>query len=97
LNDKDQLILKVHQISELEDCYYASGDSIVMTLLGRTCSIIVASRGKHTRSNPHLPLATLEVDSEAVRRKGKSSAKEVSITETGNVPSPSMKTPFSYS
>jgi hypothetical protein len=57
----------------------------------------VASRGRHTRSNPHLPLATSEADSEAVRRKGKSSAKEVSIAETGNTPSPSVKTPFSYS
>jgi uncharacterized small protein (DUF1192 family) len=57
----------------------------------------VASRGRHTRSNPHLPLATPEANSEAVRRKGKSSAKEVSIVETGNTPSPSVRTPFSYS
>jgi ribonuclease HI len=32
---------------------------------------------------------------EAVRRKGKSSAKEVSAVEKGNTPSPSVKTPFS--
>jgi hypothetical protein len=57
----------------------------------------VASRGRNTRSNPHLPLATLEADVEAVRRKGKSSAKEVSIDETGNAPSPSVRTPLSYS
>jgi hypothetical protein len=49
------------------------------------------------RSNPHLPLATPEADSEAVHRKGKSSAKEVSIAETGNAPSPSVRTPLSYS
>jgi hypothetical protein len=49
------------------------------------------------RSNPHLPLATPEDDLEVVRRKGKSSAKEVSIAETGNAPSPSVRTPFSYS
>jgi hypothetical protein len=55
----------------------------------------VASRGRHTRSHPQLPLATLEADSEAVRRKGKSSAKEVPIAETGNTPSPSVRTPFS--
>jgi hypothetical protein len=55
----------------------------------------VASRGRHTRSNPHLPLATPEADLEAARRKGKSSAKEVSVTEKGNMPSPSVKTPFS--
>jgi uncharacterized small protein (DUF1192 family) len=57
----------------------------------------VASRGRHTRSNPHLPLATPEADLEAVRRKGKSSSKGVSIAEKGNTPSPSVKTPFSYS
>jgi uncharacterized small protein (DUF1192 family) len=57
----------------------------------------VALRGRHTRSNPHLPLATPEADSEAVRRKGKSSAKEVPIAEIGNAPSPSVRTPLSYS
>jgi hypothetical protein len=55
----------------------------------------VAFRGRHTRSHPQLPLATPEADSEAVRRKGKSSAKEVPIAETGNTPSPSVRTPFS--
>ena len=55
----------------------------------------MASRGRHTRSHPQLPLATLEADSEAVRRKGKSSAKEVPIAETGYTPSPSVRTPFS--
>jgi uncharacterized small protein (DUF1192 family) len=57
----------------------------------------VASRGRHTRSNPHLPLATPEAHSEVVRRKGKSSAKEVPIIKTGNAPSPSVRTPLSYS
>jgi uncharacterized small protein (DUF1192 family) len=57
----------------------------------------VASRGRHTRSNPHLPLATPEADAEAVRRKGKISAKEFYVDETGNTPSPSVRTPFSYS
>jgi uncharacterized small protein (DUF1192 family) len=55
----------------------------------------VAFRGRHTRSHPHLPLATPEADPEVVRRRGKSSAKEVSIAETGNTPSPSVRTPFS--
>ena len=55
----------------------------------------MAFRGKHTRSHPHFPLATPEADSEVVRRRGKSSAKEVSIVETGNTPSPSVRTPFS--
>ena len=49
------------------------------------------------RSNPHLPLATPEADLEAVHKKGKSSAKGVPIVEKGNTPSPSVKTPFSYS
>jgi hypothetical protein len=57
----------------------------------------VASRGRHTRSNPHLPLATPEADLEAVRRKGKRAAKEVSVDEKGNTPSPSVRTPFSDS
>jgi hypothetical protein len=55
----------------------------------------VASKGRHTRSNPHLPLATPEENLEAVRRKRKSSAKEVSIEEKCNTPSPSVKTPSS--
>jgi hypothetical protein len=57
----------------------------------------VASRGRHTRSNPHLPLATPEANLEAVRRKGKRAAKEVSVDEKGNTPSPSVRTPFSDS
>jgi hypothetical protein len=47
------------------------------------------------RSHPHLPLATPKADPEAVRRRGKSSAKEVSIAEIGNTPSPSVRNPFS--
>jgi hypothetical protein len=42
-----------------------------------------------------LPLATPEEYLEAVRRKGKRAAKEVSAVEKGNTPSPSVKTPFS--
>jgi hypothetical protein len=57
----------------------------------------VASRGRHTRSNPHLPLATPEEDLEAVRRKGKRAAKEVSVDEKGNTPSSSVRTPYSDS
>jgi ribonuclease HI len=44
-----------------------------------------------------LPLATPEADLEAVRRKGKRAAKEVSVDEKGNTPSPSVRTPFSDS
>jgi ribonuclease HI/uncharacterized small protein (DUF1192 family) len=55
----------------------------------------VASRGRHTRSNPHFPLVTPEADLEAVCRKGKRAAKEVSADEKGNTPSPSVRTPFS--
>jgi hypothetical protein len=55
----------------------------------------MASRGRHTRSNPHLPLATPEADLEAVCRKGKRSAGEFPIDEKGNTTSPSVETPFS--
>jgi ribonuclease HI len=44
-----------------------------------------------------LPLATPDEDLEAVRRKGKRAAKEVSADEKGNTPSPSVRTPFSDS
>jgi hypothetical protein len=57
----------------------------------------VASRGRHTRSNPHFPLVTPEADLEAVHRKGKRAAKEVSVDKKGNTPSPSVRTPFSDS
>jgi hypothetical protein len=57
--------------------------------------LIVAFRGKHTRSHPQLPLATPEMDPEAVLRKGKASEEEVSITELGNPPYPSVGAPFS--
>jgi ribonuclease HI/uncharacterized small protein (DUF1192 family) len=42
-------------------------------------------------------LATPEENLEAVRRKGKRAAKEVSADQKGNTPSPSMRTPFSDS
>jgi hypothetical protein len=42
-------------------------------------------------------LATPEEDLEAVRRKGKRAAREVSVDEKGNTPSPSVRTPFSES
>jgi hypothetical protein len=55
----------------------------------------VAFRGRHTWSHPQLPLATPEADPEAVLKRGKSFAEEVSIAEIGNPPSPSVRTPFS--
>jgi hypothetical protein len=57
----------------------------------------VASRGRHTRSNPHLPLATPEADSEAVLRRGKAPQEESFVFESGISPPPSIRTPFSYS
>jgi hypothetical protein len=57
----------------------------------------VASRGRHTRSHPQLPLATPEADPEVIIRKGKASEGETSTTEPGNFPSPSVETPFSSS
>jgi uncharacterized small protein (DUF1192 family) len=55
----------------------------------------VASRGRHTRSNAHLPLATPEADTEAACRTGKRFAKEASVAETGISPPPAVKTPLS--
>jgi hypothetical protein len=57
--------------------------------------LIVAFRGRHTRSHPQLPLATPETDPEVVLRKGKASEEEASTAEPGNPPSPSVGTPFS--
>jgi hypothetical protein len=57
----------------------------------------VASRGRHTRSHPQLPLATPEADPEVIFRKGKASEGETSTAEPGNLPSPSVGTPFSSS
>jgi ribonuclease HI len=55
----------------------------------------VAFRGRHTRSHPQLPLATPENDPEVVLRKGKAPEAEASTAETGNPPSPFVRTPFS--
>jgi ribonuclease HI len=55
----------------------------------------VAFRGRHTRSHPQLPLATPETDPEVVLRKGKAPEEEAFTAETGNPPSPSVRTPFS--
>jgi hypothetical protein len=57
--------------------------------------LIVAFRGRHTRSHPQLPLATPETDPEVVLRKGKAPEEEAPAVETGNPPSPSVRTPFS--
>jgi hypothetical protein len=57
--------------------------------------VIVAFRGRHTRSHPQLPLATPETDPEVVLRKGKASEGEAIAAEPGNPPSPSVRTPFS--
>ena len=57
----------------------------------------MASRGRHTRSHPQLPLATPEADLEVIIRKGKSSEGETSTAKPGNLPSPSLETPFSSS
>jgi hypothetical protein len=43
----------------------------------------VASRGRHTRSTPQLPLATPEVDPEKIVRKGKALREGTSTVEPG--------------
>jgi hypothetical protein len=57
----------------------------------------VASKGRHTRSHPQLPLATPEADLEEIIRKGNAFEGETSTAEPGNFPSPSVETPFSSS
>jgi hypothetical protein len=57
--------------------------------------LIVAFRGRHTRSHPQLPLATPKTDPEVVLRKGKAYEEGASIDGTGNLPYPSVGTPFS--
>jgi hypothetical protein len=47
------------------------------------------------RSHPQLPLATPEIDPEVVLRKGKAPEEEASTAETGNPPSPFVRTLFS--
>jgi len=56
--------------------------------------LIVAFRGRNTRSHPQLPLATPETDPEVVLRKGKASEGESSTAKPGNLPSPSVGTLF---
>jgi hypothetical protein len=55
----------------------------------------VASKGRHTWSHPQLPLATPAADPEMIFRKGKAFEGETSTTKLGNLPSPSVETPFS--
>ena len=57
----------------------------------------MASKGRHTRSHPELPLATPVADPEVIFKKGKASEGETSTAEPGNLPSPYVGTPFSSS
>jgi hypothetical protein len=60
----------------------------------------VASRGRHTRSTPQLPLATPEADPEKIIKKGKAHREGASTVEpciSDNFPSPSLEAPFSAS
>ena len=57
----------------------------------------MASRGRHTRSHPQLPLPTPIADPKVIFRKGKASEGETSTPEPGNLLSPSVETPFSSS
>jgi hypothetical protein len=60
----------------------------------------VASRSRHTRSTPQLPLATPEADPEKIVRKGKALREGTSTVEPGisdNFHCPSLETPISAS
>jgi hypothetical protein len=65
----------------------APGDSIVSSL---------APKGRHTRSNPQLPLVPPEVDLENIVKKGKASQKHFSVATTsasGQLPDSTLDTP----
>ena len=55
----------------------------------------MAFRGRHTQSHPQLPLATPVADTEVIFRKGRAFEGETSTAEPGNLPYPSVETPFS--
>jgi hypothetical protein len=57
--------------------------------------LVVALKGRHTRSTPQLPLATPESNPEKIIRKGKNSQEVTSIAlsgDSGNLHNPSLKT-----
>jgi hypothetical protein len=65
----------------------APGDSTVS---------VVAPKGRHTRSTPHLPLETPEADPENIIKKGKTSQEGFSAVvpgDSGNLHDSSFKTP----
>jgi hypothetical protein len=60
----------------------------------------VASRSRHTRSTPQLPLVTPEADPKQIIRKGKASQEGTSTAEPGisnDFHGPSLETPISAS
>jgi hypothetical protein len=57
----------------------------------------VAPKGKHMRSTPHIPLATLEADPEKIIKKGKNSQEGFSVVvpgTTGHFLDSTFKTPI---
>jgi hypothetical protein len=67
--------------------HLAPGDSIVSAL---------APKGRHTRSNPQLPLVPPEADPEKIIKKGKASQKSFSAAATsasGQLPDSTLDTP----
>jgi hypothetical protein len=65
----------------------APGDSIVS---------VVAPKGRHTRSTPHIPLETHEFDPKKFIKKGKTSQEGLSVvvpSDFGNLHNSSFKTP----
>jgi hypothetical protein len=60
----------------------------------------VAPKGRHTRSTPHLPLATPKADLEKIIKKGKYSQEGFSAvvpSTTGHFPDSTFKTPINVS
>jgi hypothetical protein len=91
LNDNEIMILKEHKKSVPWRLHLAPGDSTIL---------VVAPKGRNTRSTPQLPLETPEVDPENIINKGKTSQEGLSTIvpgDSGNLYDSSLKTPVDVS
>jgi hypothetical protein len=67
----------------------------VLTAPGDSTVSVVAPKGRHTRSTPHLPLTTPEADPKKIIKKGKASQEGLSVVvpgDSGNLHDSSFKT-----
>jgi hypothetical protein len=85
LNDKEIMILKVHQKLVTRRLQLAPGDSIVS---------VVATKSRHTSYTPQIPLSIPKVDPENIIKKGKTSQEWIStivLGDSGNLQTSSLK------